>query len=76
MNDQASIFPPKLSSPVEMFVNENYLDELQDTEFKRAITNFIKEFKEFEEDTNSSIKSRRKDVRGRNASMTLKKTQE
>lgn len=29
-----------------MTANENYLDELQDTGFKRTIINFIKTFKE------------------------------
>lgn len=27
MEDQASIFPPKPTIPVEMFASENYLDE-------------------------------------------------
>jgi hypothetical protein len=35
MKDQASIFSPELTSPVEMLDNENYLDELQETEFKK-----------------------------------------
>jgi hypothetical protein len=42
-NDQASIFSLK-PSPLEMFTNENYVGELQDTEFKRTTINFIKEF--------------------------------
>jgi hypothetical protein len=42
----ASVSLPKHTSHVEMTANENYLDELQDTGFKRTIINFIKTFKE------------------------------
>lgn len=35
--------PPESTSPKEMFSNENYLDELQDTELKRTLINFINE---------------------------------
>lgn len=46
MNDQDSISPDsKSTSPVEVFINEIYLEVSQDTEFKRTIINFIKEFK-------------------------------
>lgn len=34
-NDQVSIFTLKPTSPLEMFTDEKYEDELQDTEFKR-----------------------------------------
>lgn len=34
MKDQASNFSIKPTSPVEIFVSENYIDELQDTEIK------------------------------------------
>lgn len=37
--------PIKSTSPIKVFYNKNYLDEIQDTEFKRTIINFIKEFK-------------------------------
>lgn len=51
MKDQVSIASPKLTRPVEMFANKNYLHESHDTEFNRTFTNFVKEFKEFEEYT-------------------------
>lgn len=44
MKDQTNIFLPKPSNPAEMFANENDIDGPQDTELKRAIINFIKEF--------------------------------
>lgn len=40
---------------MEMFYNENYLDELQDTELKRTVIILIKEFKEFKQDTNQRL---------------------
>lgn len=43
---------PKPTSPIELFFNENYLDELQDTEFKRKIINTVKEFKNLKEGMN------------------------
>lgn len=45
MKDQASVFFPKFTSTAEMFANENYLDEPQNTEFKRTIICSIKEFR-------------------------------
>lgn len=36
---------------MEIFDSENYLDEPQDTEFKRTIINFSDDFKDFKEDT-------------------------
>ena len=44
-----------------MCVNENYLDELQNTKFKRTIINFIKVFKEFK-DTMKQLNEIKKDV--------------
>jgi hypothetical protein len=38
--DSISSLPPKSTSPVEMFTNEKFLDEHQDTEFKRPSLNF------------------------------------
>lgn len=38
-----------------MFANDNYLDKPQNTELKRIIINFIKEFKEFIEDTKNQL---------------------
>lgn len=35
MKDQASIFSPELTGPVEMLGNENDLDEFQVTELKK-----------------------------------------
>ena len=49
VKDPGSIFSPKPISLVEIFASEDYLDEIQDTEFKRTITIFINEFKEFKE---------------------------
>lgn len=47
-----------------MLANENYLDELQNTEVKRTIINLFKEFKELKEDANKQLlKSRRKSFR-------------
>lgn len=46
---------PKFTSPTEMFYNENYLDEPQDTELKRTVIILIKEFTEFKEDTNQRL---------------------
>lgn len=58
MKDQDSIVPPELTSSVERF---NY--EPQDTELRRTIINHIKELKEFQEDTSSSARSRRRSLR-------------
>lgn len=44
MKDQASVFSPKTTSPVEMFAKENYPVKLQDMECQRTIINIIKEF--------------------------------
>lgn len=49
------MFSPKSNSLIVMLANENYLDELQDTECKRTIINFIKEFKDFKEDTKRQL---------------------
>lgn len=38
-----------------MLANENYLDELQDTEYKRKFLNFIKESNAFKEDTKRQL---------------------
>lgn len=37
--------PLESTSPIKMFSSENYLDERWDTEVKRTVINFIKEFK-------------------------------
>lgn len=49
--DQSNISSLKPLSPRKMFTIKNYLDELWDTELKRAFTKFIKELEEFKEDT-------------------------
>lgn len=47
MKDQARIkLCREATSSIEIFDNENYLDE---SEFKRTIINFIKGFKEFKD---------------------------
>lgn len=41
MKDQASIYPPGFTSPVEKFTDENYLDELiQRDHFSQVIKDF------------------------------------
>lgn len=61
MIDQASIFCLKFKSCVEMFDNENYLDGLQDTEFKRTSMNSNKNWESLmKTQRNSSMKLRRK----------------
>lgn len=42
-----------------MFSSENYLNEPQDTELRRTITNFTKESKDFKENANSSMNLKR-----------------
>jgi hypothetical protein len=49
MKHQANVLSPNPNSPVEMFANDQYLDETQDTEFKRIVIKFIKELKKFKE---------------------------
>jgi hypothetical protein len=57
-NGHNSRSPTKPTSSLEMFPNGNFLDKIQDTEFKRIIK-FIREFKEFKEDRkkNTSLNS-------------------
>lgn len=63
MKDQASIFSLKYTSPVERFANENYLDELQDTEFTRTIIQVL-DFKKFKTDTKKHLNEiKEKDLR-------------
>lgn len=45
MKDQSSLFSLNSTSPIEMFADKNYLDKIEDTEFKGRIINGIKEFK-------------------------------
>lgn len=45
MKDQVNVFFPKFTSTVEMFANENYLDEPQNSELKKTIICSIKEFR-------------------------------
>lgn len=59
MKAQTSIFFPKLSSSVEMFVKKNYLDAAQEIKFKRIIICLIEEVNELKEDTDSSMKLRK-----------------
>jgi hypothetical protein len=46
---------PKLTSLVEMLDSKNYLNELQETEFKRTIIDFIKELMEFKEEAKKKL---------------------
>lgn len=55
MNSQDIMSPTKPITPINVFSNENYLDESQDTEFKTAVINFIKEFKESTKDEGKHI---------------------
>lgn len=57
MKDQASVFSPKPTSPVEMLASENFLDEPQYREIKKNI-NSLKDLKKTYK--GSSVKSRRK----------------
>lgn len=57
-----------------MPANENYLDELQDTGFKRTIINFIKEFKTFKENSKEKLNKRDRHLRKINSSVMPKKT--
>lgn len=60
-----------------MSANGNYLDELQDTKFKRIIINFIKRFKEFKEHTkNSSINLKRKNLKDKCKRCPIKQKQD
>lgn len=50
MNGQDSMSPIK---PIkEVFSNENYLDESQDTEFRKTSINLIRKVKKFKEEGN------------------------
>ena len=44
---QNSMFPIKPTSPMDVFSNENYLDEPQDTEFKEILSTSSKNSKCF-----------------------------
>lgn len=73
---QARIFSPKTNSPLEMFSNEKYPGEPHSAEFKRRIIDFIKKFKEFDEDTKKySNKIKDKNLRSINDQVTPKETQ-
>lgn len=50
MDNQASTSSTKPISPVEMFVNEHYLNELQETKFKIMSKHSIKEFQDLKEE--------------------------
>lgn len=71
--DQVSIFSPKPTSPIEMFVNVNYLDEPQYREFKAKIINF-KEFKTLRWYKKLLNKIKEKELENKHL-MTTKKTQ-
>lgn len=48
-----TVSPPKSTSP--KFSNENQMVESQGTDLNRTIKNFIKEFKNFREDTKKQL---------------------
>ena len=54
MKDQDSMPSSKSTRSIEMFFNENYLHELQNTEFKRTLMNFITEPQGVKEDTGNT----------------------
>lgn len=53
MKDQDSISPCKYTSTMKTFSSEDYLELSQHRELKEITINFIKEFTEFKEDTNT-----------------------
>lgn len=55
MKNQDNMFSLKSINLVELFSNGNYLDEPQDTEFKRTIMNLIKDAKAFKEDRSREL---------------------
>lgn len=58
--------PIKPISLIETFFNEIYLDEAQNAEFKRTITNIIQNFKELKEEVNNiSLNAKRITVNAR-----------
>lgn len=59
---RASIFSPKLTSAVEMFVNENCLDEPKDMESKRRIICFIKEFRVYRRFNKIAQRTKKKEL--------------
>lgn len=75
MKDQVNMLSLKPISPVKIFANENYLDELQDTELKRTIKIFIKELKEFKEDTQQQFSEIKKKEPENKHRVMPKKTQ-
>lgn len=46
----------KIHHYIEVLAKENCPDEMLDSEFKRTIMNFHKEFKEFKQDTKKNLK--------------------
>lgn len=58
-----------------MLLNENYLNEPKNTEFKKAVINFIKEFKEFKEYSKENTTSMNLNSVIRNALVMSKQAQ-
>lgn len=52
--DEDSIFPPELTSSIERLTYGP-----QDTESQRTVLNHLEKLKEFQEDTNNSVRSRK-----------------
>lgn len=59
MKDQASIFPAKHISHIEMFDYDNYLDVLQDKEIKKN-SHLFREFKELKDDWKKQLSDSKK----------------
>lgn len=75
MIDQARVFFLKPTSPAEMLANENYLDDLQDTEIKIEIKTLHKNFQEFKGDTKKQLNEiKEKGLRRINTCVASKKT--
>lgn len=66
MKEQDGISSPEPTIPIERFAKEKCLNEPRDSELERATINFIKVFKQFEENTRSSGKLRGKNLRSIN----------
>lgn len=53
---------PSIINPTVMVPSENSLDETQDTDFKTAITNMLKELRESKEGKNNHLNELREDL--------------
>lgn len=72
MNGQDNVSDIQIYHICGKFSSENYLDGPQDTEPRRAIIKFIKEFTKFKENINKHLNEFKEN---NNARMTSEKTQ-